>query len=84
MLLVDSPKHDHKVLITKHGEVSDGEFLDPRGGQVIMFDHIKRVSSRSPQKKRKKKKQLLIEINFSNRLIIMNLINFFLKKKNSK
>jgi len=41
MLVVDSPKHDHKVVISKNGEVSDGEFLDPRGNQVINFDHIK-------------------------------------------
>jgi len=40
MIAVDSPGHDHKVLITKYGEVSDG-YLDPRGGQVIQFDHIK-------------------------------------------
>jgi hypothetical protein len=29
------------VLITKHGEVSDGEYLDPKGNQVITYDHIK-------------------------------------------
>jgi len=40
MLIVDSPK-GHKVLITKYGEVSDGEYLDPHGGQVLSFDHIK-------------------------------------------
>jgi len=43
MVIVESPKHDHKVLITKYGEVSDGEFLDPRGNQVITFDHIKQT-----------------------------------------
>jgi len=31
----------HKVLITKEGEVSPGEYLDPRGNQVIQFDHIR-------------------------------------------
>jgi len=41
MVQVESPGHDHKVLITKHGEVADGEFLDPKGGQVIFYDHIK-------------------------------------------
>jgi len=30
-----------QVLITKHGEVADGEYLDPRGNQVISYDHIK-------------------------------------------
>jgi len=41
MIQVESPGQDHKVLITKYGEVSDGEYLDPKGGQVILFDHIK-------------------------------------------
>jgi len=48
MIAVDSPGTDHKVLITKYGEVSDG-YLDPRGGQVIQFDHIKQqVTSSRP------------------------------------
>jgi len=41
MILVDSPGNAHKVLITKYGEVSDGEYLDPKGNQVINYDHIK-------------------------------------------
>jgi len=41
MIPIESPGHDHKVLITKYGEVADGEYLDPRGGQVLTFDHIK-------------------------------------------
>jgi len=41
MVQVQSPGHQHKVLITKYGEVSDGEYLDPKGGQILMFDHIK-------------------------------------------
>jgi len=40
-LTVQSPNNDHLVLITKHGEVADGEFLDPRGRQVVQFDHIR-------------------------------------------
>jgi capping protein alpha len=32
---------DRDVLVTKQGEVSDGEYLDPRGGQVFSFDHIR-------------------------------------------
>lgn len=40
MVQVDSPK-GHKVLITKYGEVADGEYLDPRGGVVLFYDHIK-------------------------------------------
>jgi len=41
MIQVDSPGNSHKVLITKYGEVADGEYLDPKGKQVITFDHIK-------------------------------------------
>jgi len=41
MLAVDSPGGSHKVLITKYGEVADGEYLDPKGKQVVQFDHIK-------------------------------------------
>jgi len=41
MIQVESPGHQHKVLITKYGEVSDHEYLDPKGGQVITYDHIK-------------------------------------------
>jgi len=41
MIQVDSPGNQHKVLITTYGEVSDGEYLDPKGNQVITYDHIK-------------------------------------------
>jgi len=41
MIQVDSPGHPHKVLISKYGEISDGEYLDPKGNQVITYDHIK-------------------------------------------
>lgn len=41
MLQVKSPKGDHEVLITKYGEVNDAEYLDPRGGCVVQFDHIR-------------------------------------------
>jgi len=41
MIQVESPGNTHKVLITKYGEVSDGEYLDPKGNQVITYDHIK-------------------------------------------
>jgi len=41
MLIVDSPNRGHKVLITKHGELSPNTYLDPLGGQVITFDHFK-------------------------------------------
>jgi len=41
MIQVESPGNSHKVLITKYGEVSDGEYLDPKGNQVITYDHIK-------------------------------------------
>lgn len=41
MLQVQSPGGNHKVLITKQGEATPGEYLDPRGNQVILFDHIR-------------------------------------------
>jgi len=49
MLQVKSPKGDHEVLITKYGEVNDAEYLDPRGGCVVQFDHIRQevVGSRA-------------------------------------
>jgi len=48
MVVVDSPK-GHKVLITKYGEVADGDYLDPKGGLVLHYDHIKQevTSSRA-------------------------------------
>jgi len=47
MLEVTSPGGNHKVLITKEGEVSPGEYLDPRGNQVITFDHIRQEATGS-------------------------------------
>jgi len=41
MLEVQSPGGNHKVLITKEGELTAGEYLDPKGNQVITFDHIR-------------------------------------------
>jgi capping protein alpha len=32
---------NHLTLVTKHGEVSPGEYLDPRAGQIFSFDHIR-------------------------------------------
>jgi len=37
---VGSPQQ-HKLLITGEGQVSDNEYLDPRGNQVVTFDHIR-------------------------------------------
>jgi len=49
MIQVLSPHNKHQVLITKHGEVGESEYLDPRGNQVIAFDHIRQeVSSSHP------------------------------------
>lgn len=49
MVQVDSPGHSHKVLITKYGEVADGEYLDARGNQVILYDHIRQqVTGKRP------------------------------------
>jgi len=41
MVQVQSPGNQHYLCITKHGELSDGEYLDPRGNQVVFYDHIK-------------------------------------------
>jgi len=41
MLQVQSPGGGHKVLITKQGEVGHGDYLDPRGHQVLTFDHLR-------------------------------------------
>eukprot|EP01104_Vermistella_antarctica_P012754 TRINITY_DN3750_c1_g1_i1.p1 TRINITY_DN3750_c1_g1~~TRINITY_DN3750_c1_g1_i1.p1 ORF type:complete len:298 (+),score=93.90 TRINITY_DN3750_c1_g1_i1:39-896(+) len=41
MLQVQSPNGDHKVLVSKYGELSDSEYLDPHGKSVIQFDHIR-------------------------------------------
>jgi len=48
MLAMQSPNQPHKVLITKFGEISNTEYLDPQGKQVLTFDHFKQevVSSR--------------------------------------
>jgi len=47
MLIVDAPDRSHKVLVTKFGEVSANEYLDPAGGQVFTFDHFKQEVSGS-------------------------------------
>jgi len=41
MMSVKSPHNTHDVLICKAGEVGDGEFIDYRGKQVVLFDHIR-------------------------------------------
>jgi len=41
MTPVQSPHQKHQMLITKHGEVGEGEYLDPRGKQVVLFDHLR-------------------------------------------
>jgi len=41
MMQVKSPHNTFEVLICKPGEVGDGEYLDHRGKQVVLFDHIK-------------------------------------------
>ncbi|GAM20123.1 hypothetical protein SAMD00019534_032980 [Acytostelium subglobosum LB1] len=46
MVSAASPK-GHKVLITKKGEVSHSEYLDPKGKLVLTYDHIKQVVSGS-------------------------------------
>jgi len=41
MLVLPVPNQTHKVLITKFGELSGEEYLDPQGKLVITFDHFK-------------------------------------------
>jgi capping protein alpha len=41
MLQVQSPGGSHKFLVTKFGEVGNGDYLDPRGRLVVHFDHIR-------------------------------------------
>jgi len=41
MLVLAVPNHQHKVLITKFGEVSGEEYLEPVGKVVVSFDHFK-------------------------------------------
>jgi len=47
MLVLPAPNHQHKLLVTKFGEVSNSEYLDPQGRQVITFDHFKQEISGS-------------------------------------
>jgi len=50
LLEVSSPAGGHKVLITKEGEVNNGEYVDPKGNCVLQFDHIRQevTGQRSP------------------------------------
>jgi len=41
MVIAKSPSGDHKVLITSYGEVDSKRYIDPRGQQIVTFDHIK-------------------------------------------
>jgi len=50
MVVVDAPGgKGHKVLVTKYGEVADGDYLDPKGHQVFHYDHIKQEVVGSPR-----------------------------------
>jgi len=49
MISVDSPNHNHKVLICKPGQINQREYFDYRGKQVIFFDHFNlRVTDSRP------------------------------------
>jgi len=41
MVIAKSPTGDHKVLITSYGEIDSKRYIDPRGQQIVTFDHIK-------------------------------------------
>jgi len=47
MLVVKSPNSDHKVLISKFGEINPNEYLDPFSRTVVTFDHFKQEVSGS-------------------------------------
>mmetsp|Transcript_47396 Transcript_47396/g.116134 ORF Transcript_47396/g.116134 Transcript_47396/m.116134 type:complete len:278 (-) Transcript_47396:86-919(-) len=49
MLVVQPPGAKHKVLITEHGEAAPGKYVDPRGQQLVLFDHIQqKVTGKEP------------------------------------
>jgi len=35
------PSGDHEALITKYGEIGNNEYLDPIGGCILSYDHIR-------------------------------------------
>lgn len=39
--MIQAMSGNNPVIITTHGEVGAGQYLDPRGGQVFTFDHIR-------------------------------------------
>lgn len=41
MVQVKSPNGAHQVLITKYGEIGNSDYLDPKGGSILHFDHIR-------------------------------------------
>eukprot|EP00005_Dracoamoeba_jomungandri_P006766 CAMPEP_0174263312 /NCGR_PEP_ID=MMETSP0439-20130205/18129_1 /TAXON_ID=0 /ORGANISM="Stereomyxa ramosa, Strain Chinc5" /LENGTH=294 /DNA_ID=CAMNT_0015348599 /DNA_START=21 /DNA_END=905 /DNA_ORIENTATION=+ len=41
MLQIPSPGQKYKFLVCKEGEIAHGEYLDPRSGQIVSFDHIR-------------------------------------------
>jgi len=38
--MIQVPFQDHVMLVTKEGEISEGQYMNPRAGQVVFFDHI--------------------------------------------
>ena len=39
--LIQVQNGGNTCLVTPHGEIAPGQYLDPRGGQVFTFDHIR-------------------------------------------
>jgi len=45
MLQVQAPGGEHKFLVCRAGQVSDNEFYDYQGQQIVTFDHITREAT---------------------------------------
>jgi len=42
-ILLTSNNYYLKVLVTKHGELANGRFIDPRSRKSFHYDHLRKV-----------------------------------------